>query len=33
MFETDPLEAWDIDDEPDFQIAEVLWRRQKERRQ
>jgi len=33
MFETDPLEAWDIDDEPDFQTAEVLWRRQKERRQ
>jgi CMP-N-acetylneuraminic acid synthetase len=32
MFEIEPMEAWDIDDEPDFHIAEILCNRQKEQR-
>lgn len=32
MFEVDRLEAWDIDEEPDFQIAELLYLKRREGR-
>jgi CMP-N-acetylneuraminic acid synthetase len=32
MFEIDRLEAWDIDEEPDFQIAEFLYVKRMEKR-
>jgi CMP-N-acetylneuraminic acid synthetase len=30
MFEMDPREAWDIDEESDFEIAELLFRHREE---